>query len=97
MKAYRKNALHKRIAVLANREWARWKSVLGLKATGPCTNCGYIRGQYTGPILCFDHRDYGDVLNAKVVCYSCNAKLGPGYVGIIDPETLCESELYPFA
>jgi len=95
MKAYRKNALHKRIGDLSNRTWSLWKRRLGLVASGACTNCG--KTPLFQHWLCFDHRDYGDVLNAKVVCYSCNAKLGPGYVGIIDPETLCESELYPFA
>lgn len=97
MTAYKKNALHKRISTIANREWARWKQALGLKVKGGCSNCKSRYHKYGKSRYCFDHRDYGDILGAKVVCYSCNAKLGPGRVGIIDPETLIESELCPFA
>lgn len=79
----KRSRLYKAIQKEANRLHSKYLAAgVTRKADGACTDCGATE------YLCHDHRDYDDVLQTDVVCYSCNYKRGPGLALVLNPDTL---------
>lgn len=84
----RRKPVFRRIRDIANRTFAKFNLP---PASGQCADCGSLKR------LCYDHRNYADILRVDVVCASCNQKRGAAEVWIIDLETLRWRFLWPDA
>lgn len=78
-----RSSFHRAIRDQANRLLQKYiRSGRFPRASGACVDCGATK------YLCYDHRDYSEVLNVDVVCYSCNELRGAALIPFIDVETL---------
>lgn len=83
MSIIRYSAFHRGVAKAANQLVTKYRQHGVIKpASGRCADCG------TRKYLCYDHRDYSDVLTVEVVCNSCNQRRGAAWIPFLNIETL---------